>query len=265
MSFNIRWDSGDPSNNDNSWVSPRGVDRRGLAFNVINKFGPDILGVQEALRKQVQDLQGELSEHSFYGVGRDNGMTAGEYSGIFFRADRFTQTDSGTFWLNENPDTPGTRFPGTCCARFASWVTLEDNQAEGEFLELPEFDMQRLLVAWQDAVFELYLAEQKLEPAVVENMRSWPHSGFSVDQSVFLPAGDQAGRAPSRSDGRRLIQYMTRCPFRQLRQITSFSSRSRFPTSSTSTTCDFPCWYRTKTCLPTSSWSMKSSRRNQPS
>ena len=37
-------------------------------------------------------------------------------------------------------------------------------------------------------------------------MRSWQHSGFSVDQSVFLPAGDQAGIE-------RLIQYMTRCPF----------------------------------------------------
>jgi len=77
---------------------------------------------------------------------------------------------------------------------------------EGDFLELPEFDMERLLVAWQDAVFELYLAEEKIEAEVVENMRSWEHSGFSVDQSVFLPAGDQAGIE-------RLIQYMTRCPF----------------------------------------------------
>ena len=77
---------------------------------------------------------------------------------------------------------------------------------EGEFLELPEFEMQRLLVAWQEAVFELYLAEEKIEAEVVENMRNWPHSGFSVDQSVFLPAGDQAGIE-------RLIQYMTRCPF----------------------------------------------------
>ena len=56
------------------------------------------------------------------------------------------------------------------------------------------------------SVFELYLAEEKIEPEVVENMRSWEHSGFSVDQSVFLPAGDQAGIE-------RLIQYMTRCPF----------------------------------------------------
>lgn len=33
---------------------------------------------------------------------------------------------------------------------------------QGDFLELPEFDMQRLLVAWQEAVFELYLAEGKI-------------------------------------------------------------------------------------------------------
>ena len=44
------------------------------------------------------------------------------------------------------------------------------------------------------------------EPEVVENMRSWQHSGFSVDQSVFLPAGDRQGIE-------RLVRYMTRCPF----------------------------------------------------
>ncbi len=37
-------------------------------------------------------------------------------------------------------------------------------------------------------------------------MRTWEHSGFSVDQSVLLAAGDQAGIE-------RLLQYMTRCPF----------------------------------------------------
>ena len=49
----------------------------------------------------------------------------------------------------------------------------------------------------------LFSCREKIEPEVVENMRSWEHSGFSVDQSVFLPAGDQAGIE-------RLIQYMTR-------------------------------------------------------
>jgi hypothetical protein len=55
-------------------------------------------------------------------------------------------------------------------------------------------------------VFALYVAEDKIEPEVVENMRTWPHSGFSVDQSVYLPAGDRAGIE-------RLVGTMTRCPF----------------------------------------------------
>ena len=78
--------------------------------------------------------------------------------------------------------------------------------SEGEFVELSELDLDQLEVAWQEAVFALYLAEEKIEPEVVENMRSWEHSGFSVDQSVLLPAGHQAGIE-------RLVQYMTWCPF----------------------------------------------------
>ena len=77
---------------------------------------------------------------------------------------------------------------------------------EGEFLELPEFDMDRLLTAWQEAVFALYLNEGKIEPEVVQSMRSWEHSGFSVDQSVLLSAGDRSGIE-------HLVQYMVRCPF----------------------------------------------------
>ncbi len=65
--------------------------------------------------------------------------------------------------------------------------------------------MDSLLLAWQDAVFALYLKEDKIEPEVVENMRSWEYSGFSIDQSVLLQAGDQAGIE-------RLVQYMVRCP-----------------------------------------------------
>ena len=57
----------------------------------------------------------------------------------------------------------------------------------------PQLDLQRLEATWQEGVIALYLAEEKIEPEVVENMRTWEHSGFSVDQSVLLAAGDQAG------------------------------------------------------------------------
>jgi hypothetical protein len=50
------------------------------------------------------------------------------------------------------------------------------------------------LLKWQEAVFPLYLAKGKIEPQVVENMRTWKHTGFSIDQSVYLPAGDQGIR-----------------------------------------------------------------------
>ena len=85
-------------------------------------------------------------------------------------------------------------------------VTCGAFTAKGEFLDVPELDLGRLEPDWQEAVFALYLAEEKVTPEVVENMRSWPHSGFSVDQSVYLPAGDRAGIE-------RLVGYMTRCPF----------------------------------------------------
>jgi len=96
-------------------------------------------------------------------------------------------------------------------------VTCGAFTREGEFLEVPELDKERLLAAWQEALFALYLAEGKIEPEVVENMRSWPHSGFSVDQSVFLAAEDQAGIE-------RVVQYMTRCPFSLSRLVEVTSS-----------------------------------------
>ena len=85
-------------------------------------------------------------------------------------------------------------------------VTCGAFTPQGELLQVPELDIERLEAAWREAVFALYLAEEKIGPEVVENMRGWQHSGFSVDQSVFLPAGDRAGIE-------RLVQYMTRCPF----------------------------------------------------
>ncbi len=85
-------------------------------------------------------------------------------------------------------------------------VTCGGFTPQGDFLALPELDKERLHAAWREAVFALYLAENKIEPEVVENMRSWPHSGFHVDQSVFLAADDRLGVE-------RVMQYMVRCPF----------------------------------------------------
>jgi len=67
-------------------------------------------------------------------------------------------------------------------------------------------DTKRLLSVWQRKVFDLLLGEGKIDQELVDQIRSWPHSGFSVDNSVYLPAGDTSGL-------QRLAEYMVRCPF----------------------------------------------------
>jgi len=122
MSFNIRYDTS--SDGVNAWNAGT-IPRRTLAIQVIKDFAPDILGVQEALRNQVINLQAGLPEFDFYGVGRDNGALSGEHSAIYYRSDRFTRTNQGTFWLTLTPDRPSA-YPGSCCNRIASWVVLQD-------------------------------------------------------------------------------------------------------------------------------------------
>ncbi len=65
--------------------------------------------------------------------------------------------------------------PGGAWERAVKGTVLSQNRytcgafpSTGEFLELNEFDLQRLEAAWQEAVFELYLAENKSEPEVAE-------------------------------------------------------------------------------------------------
>jgi len=91
----------------------------------------EILGIQEGLHGQVADLWASMPEYSFVGVGRDDGKRKGEYTGIFFRKDRFVADDvnQGTFWLSESPDQPGSVSWGNLIPRVASWVRLVDRSS----------------------------------------------------------------------------------------------------------------------------------------
>ncbi len=132
MSFNIRADFefGNPSSAANAWIATSAENRRDLATAVIADYAPDIVGVQEAFHNQVLDLRSALSEYSFYGVGRNDGATSGEYSGIFYDSTRFEQSEQGTFWLSLSPDQPSV-YPGGPTFRIASWVKLIDCEAAG--------------------------------------------------------------------------------------------------------------------------------------
>ena len=83
---------------------------------------------------------------------------------------------------------------------------------DGTFFCLPKIDTDRLLATWQTKVFELLMAAGTIDQQTVDQMRSWPRSGFSVDNSVYLSPGDTAGLE-------RLAEYILRCPFSLARVV----------------------------------------------
>lgn len=119
--FNIRYDN--PRDSGNLWVN-----RSPIVSNLIRFHEFDVLGLQEALKNQLNDIAAALPEYALYGKGRDDGKEAGEHSAILYKKDRFTLLKSGDFWLSQTPDTPGKGWDATCCNRICSWIYLLDKK-----------------------------------------------------------------------------------------------------------------------------------------
>ena len=78
---------------------------------------------------------------------------------------------------------------------------------DGRFVPVPvNLTHEPFLRFWEHKVFGLLLEEGLIEPELIEQMRSWQHSGFHIDRSVRLAAGDRDGL-------QRLAEYMARSPF----------------------------------------------------
>jgi endonuclease/exonuclease/phosphatase family metal-dependent hydrolase len=127
MSFNIRY--GTANDGENAWPK-----RRDYLIEVIREFDPDLLGTQEVLASQADFLAEKLADYTLVGVGRDDGKRRGEFSAALYKKARFEPVDSGTFWLSETPDKPGSKSWDSSLPRVATWVRLRDKQADGREL-----------------------------------------------------------------------------------------------------------------------------------
>src|SRR5689334_17050603 len=126
MSFNVRTKT--TSDGENQWHF-----RRDDLAAMLNAKRPDVLGLQEVQKSQLDDLIDRLPDYHWYGVGRDDGREAGEYSPVFWRSDRFERGDAGSFWLAADCTKPA-RGWDAACTRLASWVLLRDRNTAGEVL-----------------------------------------------------------------------------------------------------------------------------------
>ncbi|MDN4070050.1 endonuclease/exonuclease/phosphatase family protein [Paenibacillus sp. FSL R5-0407] len=125
MTFNIRNRSG---TGDIAWVN-----RRSLVIRAIESFGPDLLGMQEGYRDQIQDiLEGLPVPYGSVGISR-YGNTEDEYNNILYRSDKLRIVDWGQFWLSDAPDLPGslskheTKYPRICT--WAKFRMLNEGEA----------------------------------------------------------------------------------------------------------------------------------------
>jgi endonuclease/exonuclease/phosphatase family metal-dependent hydrolase len=123
--YNLRLNT--PADGPDAW--PR---RREAVLALIRRHGFDVLGTQEGLADQIDDLAA-LPEYDHVGVGRDDGRRAGEHAAIFFRRDRFDLLAHGDFWLSETPERPSKGWDARCCHRLASWAHLRERASGRSF------------------------------------------------------------------------------------------------------------------------------------
>lgn len=129
MTFNIRMDN--PDDGINNWKF-----RKEYAANLIKFHDADIVGTQEVLNNQFNDLIEGLPAYNHIGVGRTDGKEEGEACAIFFRKERFKIYESGTFWLSEDTEAIGVKGWDAACERVATWVILKDNNTGKKFFFL---------------------------------------------------------------------------------------------------------------------------------
>ena len=124
--FNMRLDT--PADSLNNWKY-----RKERVAQYIQDMKLDVVGTQEVLQNQFNDLKSLLPDFEGVGVARDDGKETGEYSAVFYRKSVFDALDSGTFWLAENPDSVGMMGWDAVCVRVATWAKLQ-HKATGKIV-----------------------------------------------------------------------------------------------------------------------------------
>ena len=126
MTFNIRY--GSANDGENHWKN-----RREMVSDVIRNHPSDVVGLQEALRFQMDEIREAHPVYGEIGVAREDGNNDGEYSSVLYRTDRFGVGESGTFWFSDTPEVAGSNTWGNACVRICSWARLIETKTGKAF------------------------------------------------------------------------------------------------------------------------------------
>lgn len=109
ISFNIRYNGWGDIDGENRWAN-----RRDAVVRMVREERPAAMGLQEALIDQLQYLDSCLPQYRRVGVGRDDGMEAGEFMAIYYDTARLELTGSDTWWLSDSAEVPSYGWDAAC-------------------------------------------------------------------------------------------------------------------------------------------------------
>ena len=128
LSFNIRFDN--PKDGENAWQN-----RKEMVGQWVKSESPDVIGLQEALRHQIDDIKKIATAYSEYGVGRDDGKSRGEHCTILYLKKRFSldKSDCGTFWFSDTPEKIASKSWGNEIPRICTWARFIEKKTDKGF------------------------------------------------------------------------------------------------------------------------------------
>ena len=128
LSFNIRFDTS--KDGENAWPN-----RKEMVGQWVKSESPDVIGLQEALRHQIDDIKKVATSYSEYGVGRDDGKSRGEHCTILYLKKRFSldKSDCGTFWFSDTPEKIASKSWGNEIPRICTWGRFIEKKTDKGF------------------------------------------------------------------------------------------------------------------------------------
>lgn len=126
MSFNIRY--GTAPDGEDRWEL-----RKPRTIAAMRAHPAAVVGLQEALHGQVEELTQAFPDYEALGVGRDDGRTNGELSAILYDRTRLQVLRSNTFWLSETPNVVASKSWGNSITRICTWAFFRDRATGRHF------------------------------------------------------------------------------------------------------------------------------------
>lgn len=118
MTFNLRYASDTPPH---SWP-----ERRPVTAALLKREKPHLIGTQEGLYPQLQDIAADLgTRYDWIGTGRAGG-SRDEFMAVFYDTRRLSPVEYDHFWLSDQPSLIGSATWGNTVIRMVTWVRFRD-------------------------------------------------------------------------------------------------------------------------------------------